>query len=92
MSAELQYTATPAAQLQLKAWRIDCDDYDLLVFAASRNRARQIVVESGPSKNDYVHVVAYRHPSLDRFATRENLMCCNHELPAGCPKYWSDEL
>jgi hypothetical protein len=89
--SQLQDAVTLAADLRLKAWRICCEDYDMLVFAPSRNRARRIVVESGPGKHEYPHVLAYRHPSLDRFATRENLMCCNHELPAGCPRFWSEQ-
>lgn len=76
--------------MTLKAFRIDCDDYDMLVFAATRNRARRMVVESAPCDHEYPYVVAYRHPSLDRFAHREALMCCNDELPAGCPRFWSE--
>jgi hypothetical protein len=91
--SDLQDAVTLAADLEpLKAFRIDCDDYDLLVFARTRNRARLVAVESGPSTDapEYIDVRAYRHPSLDRFATREALMCCNDELPAGCPRFWSD--
>lgn len=77
--------------MSLKAWRIDCDDYDMLVFAPTRNRARRIAVESGPCDHQYIHVRAYRHSSLDRFAAKENLMCCNRELPAGCPAFWSEQ-
>jgi hypothetical protein len=76
--------------MSLKAWRIDCHDYDMLVFARTRNRARRMVVESGPDNHEYQYVRAVRHKSLDRFADRENLMCCNAELPAGCPPFWSE--
>ncbi len=75
----------------LKAWRIDCDDYDMLVFASTRERARQITVESGPAQHEYPLVRALRHSSLDRFADGERLMCCNRELHAGCPRFWGDE-
>lgn len=76
---------------KLKAWRIACGDYDMLVFADSRNKAREISVSSGPVYMDYMDVRAYRHSSLDGFADRENLMLCNRELPDGCPRFWSDE-
>lgn len=77
--------------MTLKAFRIDCDDYDMLVFAASRNKARRMAVICGPGEMLYTEVRAYRHPSLDRFADRESLMCCNDELPAVCPRFWSEQ-
>lgn len=76
--------------MTLKAFRIDCDDYDMLVFAASRNRARRMVVESGPCDYEYPYVTARRHPSFDGFADAERLMLCNDDLPAGCPLFWSE--
>ena len=77
------------------AWHIfDGDPYEasLLVFAASRNRARYIAYRYCLwDYQEYVHVSARRAPPWDGLFDCEKVVETNEDLPAGAPPFYNDE-
>jgi len=77
----------------MKAWHI-CDGWDanLLVMAATRNRARYIAYMQGPWEfEEYIHVEARRAPQWDGACQTEATFATNEEIPTGFPAFYCDE-
>lgn len=82
----------------MKAWHVyvgspDIDGEHLLVFAATRNRARMLAMRKGPwSWDRYEDIRARRAPQWDEFADAERIIEDNRDLPVGALAfYWFSE-
>ena len=82
---------------RLRAWSVFCgEQYDgcLLVFAASRNEAKNIGYKKGPyGWDEYIYLRAIRAPKHDIYANGSNpyIVVTNDELPDGAEPFYSDE-
>ena len=68
----------------------------VLVFAESRNRARQHATEHGPWFAEYIHMRAVRRPRFDEWAEentpRPYIIETNDDLPAAAPAFFDDRV
>ncbi|MCB1719230.1 MAG: hypothetical protein KDK05_29195 [Candidatus Competibacteraceae bacterium] len=81
----------------LKAWHCgtgDDNEFSLLVFAETRNRARYMALKAGLwDYESYEYIWAKRAaPQFDDYADRERVIETNDELPDGAPAFYSDVL
>ena len=80
----------------LKAWHCSSDDFyvedSCLVFAETRNRARQLAFSASWDCAEYIDMRAKRAPEWDAYADRERAIEDNDELPDGAPAFYSDVL
>lgn len=80
----------------MKAWHamdtaIDGEAH-LLVFAPTRNRARQLAFQNGTWEFEaYVYVRAIRAPQWDDIVSDERVINANDELPKGAEPFYTDE-
>jgi hypothetical protein len=80
----------------MKAWHamdtaIDGEAH-LLVFAPTRNRARQLAFENGTWEfEEYIYVRAVRAPMWDNLLDVERVINTNEELPKGAEPFYTDE-
>lgn len=81
----------------MKAWCVHDgwpEEGCLLVFAPTRNRARQLFISDHPLIGDFQYrdTVATRASKWDDLFDDERVVCDNSELPKGTPDlFWCDE-
>ena len=77
----------------MKAWCVfDVSPVDgvLLVFAATRNRARALACNQALWDWEYVGTSAIRKQKWDSFFDAERVIETNDDLPAGAPEFYDD--
>jgi hypothetical protein len=79
----------------MKAWHVMDTAIDgeahLLVFAETRNRARQMGFEHGTwDFEEYIHTRAKRAPAWDGLLEQERVIDTNEDLPPGAPPFYSE--
>jgi len=78
----------------MKAWHVDDGDCEanLLIFAASRNRARYIALTHGLWEFDSYHLIrARRAKKWDGLFEAEKVIDTNEDLPAGAEPFYADD-
>lgn len=79
----------------MKAWTVFCGDVvdgAVLVFAETRNRARQLGVGAWPGNWYYMDVSAKRARAWDGLRQGEDCIVDESDMPAAWPRFFWDDV
>jgi hypothetical protein len=78
--------------MEVRAWHVhdgDPGEASVLIFATTRNRARQLATQSAWDF-EYINTEAKLAPLWNQYATEEKIIEDNSELPEGAPRFYAD--